>query len=137
MLYFDISFVFRENIYDNSYVYLEEVLKLPDFDLHPKTPIDIEKPSSVSQNHTVFWSVPIKALINGNEWISNVTHLSNQNEFPQTISSEARLLDRIKIPAKNVTNVCFGSDNNKKLLVTYARSESSYGGVYEVPKYIF
>ena len=53
------------------------------------------------------------------------------------ISSEAKLLDRIKIPAKNVTNVCFGNNSNKKLLVTYARSESSYGGVYEVPKYIF
>ena len=53
------------------------------------------------------------------------------------ISSNAVLLSKIKIPAKNVTNVCFDKNSNKKLLVTYARSESSYGGVYEVPNYKF
>ena len=53
------------------------------------------------------------------------------------ISPDASLLHKIKIPAKNVTNVCFRGALKQKLLVTYARSESSYGGIYEVPNYNF
>lgn len=37
--------VFVENVNNEGYIYLEEVIKLSDFELHPKDPIDIEKPS--------------------------------------------------------------------------------------------
>lgn len=53
------SLVFREEINNNSYVYLEELQKLKGFSMHPIQPIDIEKPASVSKSHPIVWRLPL------------------------------------------------------------------------------
>lgn len=67
--------VFAERVNQGSYIYLEEVLKLTNFTYYPKKAIDIERPASASQNHSVWWSVPLSVLMEGNEWVTNVTKL--------------------------------------------------------------
>ena len=42
------SFVIKDQATKDSYVYLEEVKGLKGFDFWPGTPIDIEKPASIS-----------------------------------------------------------------------------------------
>lgn len=49
--------------------------------------------------------------------------------------SNKKILNKVKIPGENVTNVCFDSPKMNRLLVTYAASKSSNGGVYEIPPY--
>lgn len=45
------NWIVHENITKDTYVYLEEVKSLKNFEFWPHTPIDIEKPSSVSKDH--------------------------------------------------------------------------------------
>ena len=52
------SFIFRETVSKDSYVYLEEVNVLKSFDFWPHYPIDIEKPASVSVDHQIMWRLP-------------------------------------------------------------------------------
>ena len=45
------SWVVKENVTKDSYVYLEEVKGLKGFEFWPNTPIDIERPASASEHH--------------------------------------------------------------------------------------
>ena len=49
------SLVFIENVTKDTYIYLEEVKGLKDFEFWPHSPIDIEKPASVSEDHQFIW----------------------------------------------------------------------------------
>eukprot|EP00347_Sterkiella_histriomuscorum_P000290 403376451 len=51
--------IFRENITKDLYVDLDELLQLRRFEFYPQTPMDVEKPSSVSTHQELLWRVPI------------------------------------------------------------------------------
>ena len=101
------SLVFRERISKDTYIYLEELLKLSNFTLHPKATIDIEKPASVSKDHALIWRFPFQLMVEQNEWVTNTHYLDvvhtddgktledrkNQTlpeEYPIYLRSEAR-----------------------------------------------
>ena len=44
------SFIIKENITKDTYIYYEEVKKLSNFEFWPHLPMDIEKPASVSES---------------------------------------------------------------------------------------
>lgn len=44
-----------------------------------------------------------------------------------------KIIKRIKIPAVNVTNVCFSDQEKIRAYVTYAATKFSSGGIYELP----
>jgi len=44
--------------------------------------------------------------------------------------TERKILNRIKIPGENVTNVCFSMNDNTNLFVTYAASKSTNGNIH-------
>jgi len=49
--------------------------------------------------------------------------------------AERKIINRIKIPGKNVTNVCFSKTDTTNLYVTYAASESTNGYIHVVQNY--
>ena len=53
------SLIFRETITKDQYIYLEEAEALANFEFWPHKVIDIEKPSSVSEEHEFIWRVPL------------------------------------------------------------------------------
>ena len=69
------SLIFREHISKDTYIYLEELLKLTGFDLHPNATIDIEKPASVSTKHNLVWRLPLSMMLENNEWVTNTRYL--------------------------------------------------------------
>ena len=56
--YKNCSFVFSENVPAGSYIYLEEVKKLREFDFFPHIPMNIEAPTSVSKSQEFMWRLP-------------------------------------------------------------------------------
>ncbi len=67
------SFVIRESISKDVYIYLEEVLALKNFEFFPTNePMDIEKPASTAKEYEFIWRVPFNG---DNEkyktWIKN------------------------------------------------------------------
>ena len=61
--YKNCSFVFAETIPKDSYLYLEEIKKLREFDFFPHIPMNIEAPASVSKSQEFMWRLPfIQAL---------------------------------------------------------------------------
>ena len=60
------SFIIRENITRDTYIYLEEVQVLDGFEFWPNKPIDIEKPASVSKDHEFIYRIPA-AIKNRND----------------------------------------------------------------------
>ena len=65
------SLVFREVIQKDAYVYIEELEKVADFDFYPHTSIDIEKPASVSKNHTFIWRLPLNETLKPNQYVKH------------------------------------------------------------------
>lgn len=63
------SLIFKETVTKDAYVYIEEIEKLKNFDFFPKTSIDIEKPSSVSKEHTLLWRLPINETLRPNDYV--------------------------------------------------------------------
>lgn len=63
------SLVFKEIITNETYIYKEELEKLKGFDFHPHNVIDIEKPASVSKNHTIYWRLPLNETLHLNDYI--------------------------------------------------------------------
>lgn len=63
------SLVFKEIITNETYIYKEELEKLNGFDFHPHDLIDIEKPASVSKNHTIYWRLPLNKTLHLNDYI--------------------------------------------------------------------
>jgi hypothetical protein len=63
------SLVFKEIITNETYIYKEELEKLNGFDFHPHDLIDIEKPASVSKNHTIYWRLPLNETLHLNDYI--------------------------------------------------------------------
>ena len=72
------SLIFKETVTKDAYVYIEEIEKLQNFDFYPKTSIDIEKPSSVSKEHTLLWRLPINETLRPNAYVK-YTEYVNQN----------------------------------------------------------
>ena len=69
------SLVLKEHVNKDTYIYVDELQRLPDFEFHPKTTIDIERPSTASEEHTLIWRLPLSLLVTGNEWVSNIQYL--------------------------------------------------------------
>ena len=70
------SLIFREVIKNNSYVYIEEIDKIPGFDFFPKVSIDIEKPASVSKEHTLIWRLPINETMRPNGYVKYTEYVN-------------------------------------------------------------
>ena len=70
------SLIFKEIVSKDAYVYIEEIDKLKDFDFFPKTTIDIEKPSSVSKDHTLLWRLPINETVKENAYVKETKYLN-------------------------------------------------------------
>lgn len=70
------SLIFREKITKDAYVYIEEIAKLEGFDFFPKMSIDIEKPSSVSKEHTLVWRLPINETMRKNSYVKYTEYVN-------------------------------------------------------------
>jgi hypothetical protein len=70
------SLVFKENVTKDAYVYIEEIEKLKNFDFFPKMSIDIEKPSSVSKEHTLLWRLPINETMRTNDYVKYTEYIN-------------------------------------------------------------
>ena len=80
------SFVFRETITTDAYIYYEEVTRdMPGFQIWPHAQkMDIEIPSSIAEPFTFIWKLPFKEKI-PNSYIKHYTS-TNDSSMPQTVS---------------------------------------------------
>ena len=74
------SLIFREKIQKDAYVYIEEIDKLNGFDFFPKMSIDIEKPSSVSKEHTLIWRLPINESLRTNSYVKHFEFINQDTD---------------------------------------------------------
>ena len=72
------SLIFRETVTKDAYVYIEEIEKLKNFDFFPKMSIDIEKPSSVSKEHTLMWRLPINETMRPNDYVKYTEYVNQE-----------------------------------------------------------
>ena len=70
------SLIFKETVTKDAYVYIEEIEKLEHFDFFPKMSIDIEKPSSVSKEHTLVWRLPINETLRPNAYVKYTEYVN-------------------------------------------------------------
>ena len=80
--------MFVENVSKDCYIYLEEVAALQGFKFWPHTPIDIEKPASVSKDHEFVWRLPLSSALQLNDYVFDVNSLS-----PETLQRDKSWVD--------------------------------------------
>ena len=116
------SWVFIENVTKDTYIYLEEVKGLKDFEFWPHNPIDIEKPASVSQDHQFIWRLPFNQSIEQNDFIFDVKVNQgsiSDRQFPIELETSVKFEYHIRYqpvgPGKEYTEIEFGGDTKVKL----------------------
>ena len=65
------SLVFRETVSNNSYIYREELLQ-KGLEFLPSSPMDIEKPASVSKDQTFIWRLSLEELTTESDLVKQV-----------------------------------------------------------------
>ena len=117
------SWIFIENVTKDTYIYLEEVKGLKDFEFWPHSPIDIEKPTSVSKDHQFIWRLPFSHAIAKNDYVYDVNirkgSIEDVVEFPLEVQTSVKYEYHLRYqpcgPGKEYTDIEFGGDTRVKL----------------------
>ena len=120
--------VFIENVTKDTYIYLEEVKGLKGFEFWPHTPIDIEKPASVSEDHPFIWRTQLKDSVQNNAYTYHVADSNGKPVssfdlekavFPLEMTSSVKYEIHLRYqpvgPGMEYSNISFGGDTQVKL----------------------